>query len=226
MGMNLITNDLVSVIVPCYNTAKYVRETMESIFNQTYKNLEIILVDDGSTDNTPILLNEFRERDSRVKIVRINNGGVSNARMTGYKQSTSKKYVVFLDSDDTIAPTYIEKCIIMAEKGYDIVYTKARYFDARKGPFYLPEFQLLDFLCGNCITVTSMIRKSLFDLVGGYDTKIKFMEDWDCYISLIKNGAKVYRIPEELFFYRKRADASSSTDTQSSDGLEESFMKI
>lgn len=96
--------------------------------------------------------------------------------MAGAKLAKGE-YLLFLDSGDKILPTYIEKCLSIADKGYDIVYTEARYFGRKTGKYDIPKYQLLDFLCLNCITITSIIRKKLFDDVGGYDLDIMQMED-------------------------------------------------
>lgn len=219
-------NDIkVSVIIPCYNAVKYVEETLQSVSSQTFKNIEIIAVDDGSTDDTFSIINSYKDMDSRLKTIKIQNGGSSKARMEGAKLAKGE-YLLFLDSDDKIAPMYIEKCLSIAETGYDIVYTEAIYFDRQNCKYDLPKFQLLDFLCLNCITITSLIRKNLFDLVGGYDLNIMQMEDWECYINLIEHGATVYQIPEELFFYRKRADCSSKSDSATLDEMDKSFLAI
>lgn len=92
-------NDLVSVIVPIYNTEKYVRQCIESLINQTYQNLEIILVDDGSTDSSVLICKEYQEKDNRIKLYTKENGGVSSARNLGIKNATGK-YLCFCDSDD------------------------------------------------------------------------------------------------------------------------------
>lgn len=76
-------NDLISVIVPIYNVEKYLQECLDSIINQTYKNLEIILVDDGSTDNSGIICNEYAKKDNRIKVIHKKNGGLSSARNAG-----------------------------------------------------------------------------------------------------------------------------------------------
>ena len=219
-------NDIkVSVIIPCYNAVKYVEETLQSVSGQTFKNIEIIAVDDGSTDDTFSVINKYKDIDNRLTTIKIQNGGSSKARMEGAKLAKGE-YLLFLDSDDLIDPTYIEKCIFIARQGYDIVYTKARFFGRKPGELYLPEFNLLDFLCSNCIYVSALIRKSLFDLVGGFDTSILQMEDWECFINMIKNGGKVYRIPEMLFLYRKREDCSSKSDSATNDEMENSFFAI
>ena len=215
----------VSIVIPCYNTAQYIIETLESVSKQTYKSIEIIAVDDGSSDDTYSIIENYKNHDERLTTYRVSNGGSSKARMVGASVAKGK-YLLFLDSDDLIDPTYIEKCLDMAENGYDIVYSKARFFGRKKGKLYLPEYQLLDFLCSNCIYVSALIRKDLFDEVGGFDENIMQMEDWECFINLIKHGAKVYRISEELFFYRKRDDKSSKSDSAKDNEMEKSFLSI
>lgn len=92
-------NPLISVIVPIYNVEKYLARCVDSIVNQTYKNLEIILVDDGSTDTSPNLCDEWAEKDNRIKVIHKTNGGLSSARNTGIEAATGD-YILFLDSDD------------------------------------------------------------------------------------------------------------------------------
>lgn len=92
-------NPLISVIVPIYKVELYLQECINSIRNQTYKNLEIILVDDGSPDNCPKLCDKFANEDSRIKVIHKPNGGLSDARNAGLKQATGE-YVIFVDSDD------------------------------------------------------------------------------------------------------------------------------
>ncbi len=94
-------NPLISVIVPVYNVAAYLRECMDSIVNQTYSNLEIICVNDGSTDESPDILQEYEKKDSRVKVVHQKNGGLSAARNTGLKHA-SGEWVAYVDSDDAL----------------------------------------------------------------------------------------------------------------------------
>lgn len=98
---------LISVIVPVYNTEKYIEKCVMSILNQTYKNLEIILIDDGSTDNSPQICDSLAEKDNRIAVIHQPNGGVSSARNIGL-DNTHGDYITFVDSDDYIAPNMIE----------------------------------------------------------------------------------------------------------------------
>ena len=99
--------DKVTVIVPIYNVEKYVRQAIESTINQTYKNLEIILVDDGSTDSSKQICDEYKEKYDRVKVIHKENGGLSDARNAGLEECTGK-YIMFLDSDDFLEPDAVE----------------------------------------------------------------------------------------------------------------------
>lgn len=98
--------DLISIIVPVYKVEKYLRESIESILKQSYSNLEIILVDDGSPDGCPAICDEYKERDARVKVIHKENGGLSSARNAGIEVS-SGKYIAFVDSDDSIHVDFI-----------------------------------------------------------------------------------------------------------------------
>ncbi|MBQ6461370.1 glycosyltransferase family 2 protein [Candidatus Saccharibacteria bacterium] len=106
----LASNPKVSVIVPIYNTGKYLPKCLNSIIGQTYQNLEIILVDDGSTDNSGKISDDFAKKDKRIKVVHQKNQGQSAARNTGLTKATGK-YIGFVDSDDEIKNTFIEKLL-------------------------------------------------------------------------------------------------------------------
>ena len=108
-------NPLVSVIIPVYNTAKHLPTCLNSIINQTYQNLEIIVIDDGSTDNSSEIIKQYNEKDNRIKAFTQKNQGLSAARNTGLKNATGK-YVTFVDSDDMIETNMIEKLLLALEK--------------------------------------------------------------------------------------------------------------
>ena len=98
---------LISVVVPVYNVAKYLKKSIESIVNQTYTNLEIILVDDGSKDESGEICEDYSLKDSRIIVIHKPNGGLSDARNAGIKQAKGE-YITFVDSDDTIDYDMIE----------------------------------------------------------------------------------------------------------------------
>lgn len=107
--------DKVSIIVPIYNVEKFIKKTITSLINQTYSNIEIILVDDGSPDSSPQICDEYSKKDSRIKVIHKNNNGVSCARNTGIKAS-SGDYIMFVDGDDYVESDYVEYFVKLIEK--------------------------------------------------------------------------------------------------------------
>lgn len=113
-------NPLISVIVPIYNVEKYLARCVDSIINQTYKNLEIILVDDGSPDRCPQMCDDYAKKDSRIKVVHKNNGGLSDARNAGMVVATGE-YISFIDSDDYVSDDFFECLLdVMNKENSDI----------------------------------------------------------------------------------------------------------
>lgn len=113
-------NPLISVIVPIYNVEKYLARCVDSIVNQTYKNLEIILVDDGSPDRCPQMCDDYAKKDSRIKVVHKNNGGLSDARNAGMVVATGE-YISFIDSDDYVSDDFFECLLdVMNKENSDI----------------------------------------------------------------------------------------------------------
>lgn len=121
---------LVTVVLPIYNVEKYLDRCVSSVVNQTYRNLEIILVDDGSPDNCPEMCEQWAARDNRIRVVHKKNAGLGMARNTGIEHATGE-YICFFDSDDYIAPDTIEKCYTAASTNRaDIVSFGLRHVNA------------------------------------------------------------------------------------------------
>ncbi len=108
--------ELVTIIIPVYKVEQYLDKCVESVVNQTYKNLEIILVDDGSPDNCPAMCDEWAKKDSRIKVIHKKNGGLSDARNAGLNEMAKNGYVIFLDSDDYLSPTTCEDLLGLVKK--------------------------------------------------------------------------------------------------------------
>lgn len=126
--------ELISVIIPVYNTENYLSPCLESIIRQTYKNLEIIVVDDGSTDKSGVIADEFSLNDTRIKVIHKPNGGVSSARNTGIDIANGK-WIGFVDSDDTIEENYFETLINNALKNNaDISFGISNIIDGKNDP--------------------------------------------------------------------------------------------
>ena len=201
----------VSIIIPCYNQSKYVEEAINSALSQTYKNTEIICINDGSTDESAQVIENCAKNNQ--KIIFINqkeNKGVVTARNTAIEAATGE-YILPLDADDTIEPTYVEKAarILDANPQIGIVYCRARLFGAQTGEWKLPEFDPKEIIYTNSIFCCSLFRKSDFEKAGGYKEYMHHgYEDWDLWLSFLEHGLKVYRLDEFLFNYRKYKEHS------------------
>lgn len=193
----------VSIVIPCYNHGRYVDEAVASVLEQTYQDVEIIIVDDGSDDPETVDKLSTYSRPN-TKVVRVTNGGLARARNTGVK-AASGTYILPLDADDRIGSTYVEKAVAVlnARPDVSIVYCEAEFFGMKTGKWELPSYSLERILAGNVIFAAAFFRKSEWQAGGGYNPNMsKSFEDWDFWLSLIERGGKVYRIPETLFFYR------------------------
>ncbi|MEA5007114.1 glycosyltransferase family 2 protein [Clostridium tyrobutyricum] len=216
-------NDLVSVVIPMYNSEKYIKSTIQSVLNQTYDNIEIIIIDDGSLDRSAFVVKEIMSKYGNKKIYYFyqKNLGVSCARNNGIKKSNGK-YIAFIDSDDLWLETKIEKQIKVMTKyhinacycGFSDFYQKENLIKERKMKF--PEGKILyDFLKDNvwCWTGTWIINKSFIN-----DNKIVFSEDcswgedFEFFIK-ISTLTEVCCVPEYLALYRIREKSLTTSSS-------------
>lgn len=194
----------VSVIIPCYNHGKYIQETVDSILASTYPNIEIVITNDGSTDEyTNQILSELPTKFSQIKVITTENQGTSKACKVAVENSTGD-FILPMGSDDKIHPGYIEEAvsILDAHKELGLVYCNAEYFDAKTGPWELPEFSIDQMKQGNCIFCAALYRKSDYDRTEGYHDDMRNWEDYDLWLSLLELGLGVYKIPKVYFYYR------------------------
>lgn len=207
----------VSVIIPCYNDGLYLDEAVESVLNQSFKDLEIIIVNDGSTDEkTNSLLHKYVR--PKTKILQSTNLGVAAARNLGIA-AASGQYILPLDADDIIETQYIEKAINLLDADIDIgiVYCQARYFGELNKPWKQQKYSIEKMLIVNLIFSAAVFRKEDWLRAGGYNENMKKgFEDWDYWLSIIELGKKTHRIEEILFCYRikkkSRSKALSNED--------------
>ena len=129
----IMKNPLVSIVVPVYNTEKYIRECLNSLIQQSYSHIEIIAVDDGSTDNSLCLLKELSAKDNRLKVFSQSNQGVSAARNLGLSKATGT-YIMFVDADDWIDLSTIEECLQAIEDADVCFFAYVREFSNRSLP--------------------------------------------------------------------------------------------
>ena len=154
-------NRVISVIVPVYNVEKYLDKCVDSIVNQTYKNLEIILVDDGSPDNCPKMCDAWVEKDSRIKVIHKENGGVSSARNAGLKASCGE-YIGFVDSDDFIQPDMFEQLLGAYDKESIELSACALFYNIES---VRPDN---DFVCSNEDTYKMLFDRKAYPYFEGY----------------------------------------------------------
>ncbi|HTE24076.1 glycosyltransferase family 2 protein [Flavitalea sp.] len=201
-----MANELISVIVPCYNVGAYLDETLESVLNQSYENWECIVVNDGSPDNTAEVGLKWEQKDKRFIYLELENGGVERARNKGIEIAKGE-FILPLDGDDKLAPTFLEKTLKVFTDAPDtmLVYCLVEQFGDKQGILHMKDFNLHNLAVLNMIVCTALYRKSEWVRTGGYDEKVKYhLEDWEFWINMLKDGGTVVRIDEPLFFYRIR----------------------
>ena len=229
---------LVSIVLPIYNVEKYLDRCVESVINQTYKNLEIILVDDGSPDSCPKKCEEWAKKDSRIKVIHKNNAGLGYARNTGI-ENASGEYICFFDSDDYIDPSTIEKAYNTAQKNDSDMVLFGHYDVNAQGKIvrtYIPtidkesyvgsevqEILLPDLVSDNPATgkSTNLWLSACFCM---YSMKLILENNWrfaserdiiseDVYslLRLYRNVEKVTIVPEAFYYYCENSTSLSHT---------------
>lgn len=199
---------LVSIVIPCYNQGVFLEDSVNSALAQTYNDIEIIIVNDGSSDKfTNNLLKNYSKPKTRV--ITTENNGLAEARNVGIRNAKGK-YILPLDADDKIAPFYCEKAIekIEGDATLGIVHCQTQYFGARDDLRQDPEYSLEVMLSKNIILCSGLFRKDDWEKVGGYNSNMIYGgEDWDFWLSIIELDRRVYKIPEVCFFYRIRQNS-------------------
>lgn len=208
-------NSLISVIIPIYNVEKYLDRCVDSIINQTYKNLEIILVDDGSPDNCPKMCDDYAEKDSRIRVVHKKNGGLSDARNVGMEVATGE-YVSFIDSDDYISLDFYETLLqTMIDNDSDIVecsvvkFYENEKFDEYSDDLKVTNYETVDALDGLISEnpfkqhVWNKLYKSSVALDIPYAVG-KLNEDEFWTYQVFGKAKKVTRINKTIYYYFQR----------------------
>jgi glycosyltransferase involved in cell wall biosynthesis len=218
---------LVSIIVPAYNAQNFIEETIRSVLMQTYHNWEMIIVDDGSTDNTAKVIAPFLS-DSRIKYVFQQNGKQGKARNLAISFAKGY-YLAFLDADDLWTADKLEKQIgLMQSQNVDIVFTQGWHFtDSTMGNlidfnspigFQNPNLFFKTLMSNNPIKMLSVIiKKDAVLNVGGFneDLKIQNTEDYQLWIRLADLHYQFYGMEERLFYYRVHANQSTTNFSES-----------
>ncbi len=225
-----MNNELISIIVPIYNTEKYLHECLDSIINQSYTNFEVLLINDGSTDSSGMICQEYAERDSRFRYIEKENGGVSSARNLGLERSGGA-YITFIDSDDWIEFNYLEVLYTaLKENDTDVAISTYKRF-AQDGVFYLRSYSKendeflnigtrsrdsfleilpkLGELDHSFYSISSKLikRKIIGNLL--FDEQVSYAEDLNFFFHLYLEVESVVYVRDYTYIYRTH-DASTS----------------
>ena len=236
-----MNNELISIIVPIYNTEKYLHECLDSILNQTYTNFEVLLVNDGSTDSSGMICQEYVGRDSRFRYFEKDNGGVASARNLGLERSGGA-YITFIDSDDWIEPNYLEVLYTaLKESNTDVAISTYKRF-AQDGVFYLRSYSRED---DEFLNIGTRSRDSFLEIlprlgeldhsfysissklikreiIGNllFDEQISYAEDLNFFFHLYLGVESVVYVRDYTYIYRTH-DASTSQNVTELKALQE-----
>ncbi len=238
--MNNYTVPKVSIVIPVYNGERFIRQCLDSVLNQTHKNLEVICVNDGSTDQSLKILSEYARNDSRIIVLSQKNMGMSGARNSGINIATGK-YLGFVDCDDYIESAMIEKLVSIAEKtGAEIVITDILLFfeDTSQIKTFRDE-SLYNSLRNTIFTINQVpemikhigvwdrifrrdfIEKNHFRFID----KVTYEDAAFCVQTEMK-ASKIALTPEHLYFYRKNAGGSITDREKDNDCFKEDYIKV
>lgn len=211
--MNNVVRPTVSVIVPIYNIEKYVDKCIKSILAQTYQNIEILLVDDGSTDNSQNIVDAYSNKDCRIIAIHKQNGGLTSARNAGL-EAASGEWIMHVDGDDWIEPNMIAEMLDTANKqGADMIIGDLRFvYDDRSSIYELNDWSDDKVTSLNCyITKTwtsicgGMAKKSLYDSHNLHSPiGISYCEDFHLAVRLCYFSDKIIHINKPYYNYRQQ----------------------
>jgi teichuronic acid biosynthesis glycosyltransferase TuaG len=229
-----MSSELISIIMPAYNSEYFIAEAIESVQAQTYKHWELIIVDDGSTDRTSEIVKTYCQKDERIQYYYQNNSKQAVARNYGIEKSKGN-ILAFLDSDDLWLPDKLEMSLINFDVSeYDLLFTDAYYTSdthikiqaktySKMGVnsgVYAGIDALKQFVENNRIPMlTVLVKKQKVAEIGGFDSNCVPAEDYDLWIRLLKTGARFIAIDGVLSIYRSHENSSTVKDRLASDAV-------
>jgi glycosyltransferase involved in cell wall biosynthesis/SAM-dependent methyltransferase len=208
------TPPAISVVIPCYNLGRYLYEAVRSALHQTVQHVEVIVVDDGSTDEiTTLLIDNLRH--PCVRVIRQANRGLPAARNNGIREARSA-LLCCLDADDRLRPGYFEQAMSVLEHDPQVGFVTSHYqeFDNRHGTIAYPSSELPEMLVTNRATVASVFRREAWERAGGYCESLSGMHDWDLWIGILAAGYRAVVLPSIEFEYRVRGGSMYDTTRQ------------
>lgn len=199
----------VSIAIPCWNQAQFLPEAVESALAQTYSDIEIIIVNDGSPDNTKEIAGEYAKKHSRIRVINQVNKGLAGARNAAIMDMRGK-YFLPLDADDMLLENCVEELVRVARAtDADVIAPSFRTFGtSRETVILMASPTLDDFRIANRIGYFSMIKRNALQEIGGYSPRMsKGYEDYHLWFDLLTRGKKIATIPQPLAFYRTKENS-------------------
>lgn len=218
----------VSVIMPCYNDGVYIDDAIASVRAQTYPEIELIIIDDGSDEEDTLKILKDLSSEENIRILHTNHLRPAGARNAGIDAAIGE-YILPLDSDDRIEPTYIEKAVRVMEQNekVGVVYCRADLFGEKTGPWELPDYSLEKMLLDNVVFVTALFRREDWCSVGGFRTTMEHgMEDYDFWLSILELGREIYQLPEVLFHYRIKPVSRTTRFQEDASVVQQTYRMI
>lgn len=214
MRIDQVTKPLITIVVPVYNAEEYLLECLDSVFSQTYSNIEVICVDDGSTDRSLEIVKKYAEKHANMVVITQKNSGIIKTRNNAIKEAAGQ-YILPLDSDDIITSDCVEKLYnLITETHCGVAAPSVEFCGDKRGAFILPDPTPENMAQGNCIVSCGMFEKVYWEKYGGYDKRFSNgLEDYDFWWNFIQDGKKIVRTSDVLFFYRIK-DKSESRNIQ------------
>lgn len=215
LGAHVECNPLISVVITCYNYGRYLRECVQSALSQSLRSYELIIVNDGSTDDSQEIAESLVKQfpSKAIKIVRQpNSGKPAVARNNGISQAMGK-YILCLDADDKISPGFLLECARTLESnpGVSIAYPDQQNFGDATGFEPHPEYDFTTLTRFNYICLPAVFPKKAWEIIGGFSTDVGY-EDWDFWISCGERGFYGKRVPGAVLWYRKHSSGQYSRD--------------
>ncbi|MDR2120233.1 MAG: glycosyltransferase [Tannerella sp.] len=202
----------VSVVIPVHNAEEFLEETLLSVLSSVYPNMEIIIVDDGSTDGSPAVAARYAGQYAHIRFLQQPNAGAAAARNRAVAEARGE-YILPVDADDRISPQYISLAVeaISGRPDVKVVYPEAEFFGERSGKWRLPPFSIRLLARKNMIPVSGLYRREDWVRAGGYRTDTG-REDWVFWIAILKDGGKVVRLNHTGLYYRVRSGSKRKKD--------------